>query len=410
MVLRNSVFSIVWCIMIFCTATLTEAVDKCPPSFNPPGGLAVNVCPQFVVFGWDDNNFSGGINWILDFMKGKTNPNGSRVRATFFIKGKIESNDDPEKVVASWKRAYNEGYEIGNHTFQHIASDIDNELRLCDSVLQSIGIPKDKVIGFRTPQLAVVPSVFDAIFGTRSFTYDCTVEHCMEIGGDKFVWPYTLEGGMPTTAMGGVQKAFPGKWEMPVHFFSNGNTGFDYNAWVSGTSGSAFLKMLKDSFDHHMKTNRTPLFIGVHTDYYDSLNTQYPVAKVIERRKAIEDMILYALQHKEARVVAMEDVLKWMRNPVPFDQTALLPTTKVPTFVSIQQLTTRSLVVTVQREGLYTIEIVSLSGKRVVSRPYYLSAGRASAIPFEKDQFSTGMYIVRIASSDLAVHRSLFLP
>jgi hypothetical protein len=229
------------------------SADLMVPSYNPPKGLAISKVPQFVCFGRDDNNLANGMTWILDHLKERRNPagrgnkatfDGSLIRNTFFMKGLVESVDEVQIVYDTWKRAYAEGHEIGNHTWRHVAIDADNEVRRCDSTLEFIGIPKREIVGFRTPQLAIVVEVLNAI-KKRGFLYDCTVEHHTGITEGRYVWPYTLENGWHISAYGGLSMSFPGMWEMPVHQFTNNVSGFDYNAWISGARGNDFLNTLK---------------------------------------------------------------------------------------------------------------------------------------------------------------------
>jgi hypothetical protein len=307
-----------------------SAVDKVPPSYDPPGGLAPAKVPQFVCLGWDDNGFADGMTWILDELKRRTNPAGRGNRATFdgtpvlnsfYMKGLVETEDEPQAVHATWKRAYAEGHEIGNHTYRHVAIDAENEIRRCDSTLESLGIPKSAMPGFRTPQLAIVVDVFNAVY-KRGFLYDCTVEHHKGTVDSRFVWPYTLENGWHGSAFGALTLKYPGMWELPVHQFTNGATGFDYNAWTGGSSGADFLATMKSSLDFHMTTNRSPFLIGTHTDYYAANNAAFDgvsKAKLAERRKAIVDFLDYALSKPEVRIVRLIDVIHWMRNPVALD-------------------------------------------------------------------------------------------
>src|SRR6185295_18852393 len=58
-------------------------------SQSPPAGIAVSNAPQFVEIGFDDNYISGlgattgGMAWILNYLRTKRNPAGSGNAATF---------------------------------------------------------------------------------------------------------------------------------------------------------------------------------------------------------------------------------------------------------------------------------------------------------------------------------------
>lgn len=407
---------------VMLSAVAIYGQDVLPASYSPPGGLAVDKVPMFVCFGWDDNNYADGMNWIIDYIKDKKNPAGSgntltfdgkKLRNTFFMKGMVESSETVEAVLASWKRAYDEGHEIGNHTFQHVAVDPVNEIRKCDSVLQQIGIPKNVVVGFRTPQLAIVPSVFDAVH-KRPFLFDCTFEH--HNGGStngSFVWPYTMEKGIHSSAYGAISTSYPGMWEMPVYQFTDGTTGFDYNAWTGGLSGSAYCSKLKSNLDHRLSTNRCPMLIGVHSDYYASTNTDFDKlvsAKLAARRQAIADFITYALTKPDVRIVAYVDAINWMRKPVGLGQTKVSAAQNHG--VSGEQrisVTNSGLIkISVPFHGIYAVSIYTQSGKRILHAPgkYYTAGDYTNALPLQI--CAGGLYVITVRGYDGFRQNALF--
>lgn len=351
------------------------ATDIVPASYNPPGGLPADKVPQFVCLGWDDNGFADGMTWVLDELKRRKNPAGRGNRATFdgapvlnsfYMKGLVETEDEPQAVHATWKRAHAEGHEIGNHTFRHVAIDPVNEIRRCDSILESLGIPKSEIPGFRTPQLAIVVDVFKAVH-QRGFLYDCTVEHHNGLGDGRFIWPYTLENGWHASAYGALSLSFPGMWELPVHQFSNGTTGFDYNAWTSGASGATFLSTLKASLDFHLSTNRSPFFIGTHSDYYAKNNSSFDgqsKANLAERRQAIADFLDYALSKPEVRIVRLIDVIHWMRKPVALDGPLLArPSTPNPGPFQVLRRSRNGILLSIPRDGFSSLNRYLANGR-----------------------------------------------
>lgn len=323
---------------VFATWVLTKAllstgaaVDKVPASYNPPGGLSASKVPQFVCLGWDDNGLSDGMTWILDELKRRKNPAGRGNLATF---------------------------------------DAENEIRRCDSILESLGIPKSEIPGFRTPQLAIVIDVFNAVY-KRGFQYDCTVENHTGIAEGRFVSPYTLENGWHESAFGALHLSFPGMWELPVQQFANGTTGFDYNAWTSDASGGVFFNTLKSSLDFHMSTNRSPFFIGTHSDYYANYNTSFDgqaKANLAERRKAIVDFIEYALSKPDVRIVRMIDVIHWMRNPVALDAQVLVRSRALPLPGSYDamELSRNNVVLSIPRDGFNSFNRYLANGRKTV--------------------------------------------
>jgi hypothetical protein len=353
---------------------------------------------MFVTFGWDDNQFSEGMNWVLDQLDDKKNPpgmgnaatyDGTPVLNTFFMKGLIETSEDTQAVYDSWKRAYDAGHEIGNHTWRHVAIDAENEIRRCDSTLEFVGIPKNEVVGFRTPQLAIVPSVFSAVY-KRPFLYDCTVEHHNSFTG-QFVWPYTLENGHHNSAYGGQSTSYPGLWEMPVYQFTDGSTGFDYNAWTGGSSGTAYCNNLKGDLDHRLSTNRCPYLIGTHSDYYATTNTYFEgitSSTCSSRRKAISDFIDYALTKPDVRIVPFVDIIKWMRNPVALDDISYVQT--IPIKNSVNSL------LTIPDNGMYKVSIFSLNGREINALTKKFFSAGSFTIKYNTKSVASGVYVFQI--------------
>ncbi|MBN1983713.1 MAG: polysaccharide deacetylase family protein [Chitinivibrionales bacterium] len=319
----SSVYLCIW-------LALAHATDVCPPSFDPPKGAS--TVPQFIVLGFDDNNLADGMEWFLNLSRDLHNPgDGNRatfdrapVKATFFFKGWVEDEAQVEAVHKTWKMAYDQGHEIANHTFTHEVVNAGDskswlsEITKCDSVLEMLGIPKSTVVGFRIPKLAGSEATFEAL-KQRGIQYDCSVEHFADITSGKYIWPYTLENGRdPKTSYNMPPNGkYPGMWEFPVHQFSNGSTGFDYNVWSSGTSGSGFCDLMKSTLKAH-SSNKAPLLIGVHSDYYSLKNKDADgafAAKGEERRKGLADFIHYALTQSDVRFVTFKALLAWMRNP-----------------------------------------------------------------------------------------------
>ena len=396
--------------LLFIITSFCYSQDVCPPSYDPPGGLAVNKVPMFIAIGWDDNQYVDGMNWIVDFLKDRKNPpgignaatyDGTPVLNTFFMKGLVDAADPAEDVYVTWKKAYDNGHEIGNHTWQHVAIDPENEIRRCDSTLEYIGIPASEVNGFRTPQLALVLSVFDAVYD-RGFLYDCTVEHHKQTPEGQYIWPYTLENGWHSSSFGALTKSYPGLWEMPVHQFTDGSTGFDYNAWTGGASGSGFYNTLKSSLDFHLSTNRCPFFIGTHTDYYATTNTYFESitsSTCSSRRKAITDFIEYALSIPDVRIVRFDDVIKWMKNPVALDDITYVEDIAIKngvTTISINILPESRITLKIPEDGSYTVSIFSVSGRKINTLTQQFFSAGSHTISYNTKSVASGIYIFQI--------------
>ena len=338
----------------------SDQVDKVAPSINPPGGLMPNQVPQFVVLGYDDNAYVDGIQWTLDLLRNRKHPDGTAARATFFITaGFADEHFNPaggqskDQLINIWKQIKIDGHEIGSHTWSHSMmlagmdkagweSEISRSFNL---FVNTLGIERCKLWGFRTPFLNFSQATFDAM-KANNVRYDTSVEFGYDwfqpMGSDKgygpgtaeagkhYYWPFTLDSPFPGGfASKGVGPS-PGMWEFPVYTFNKITgetaatvTGFDFNLWNRSQSEASFsyTDVLKQSLDQRIAGNRSPFAVGLHTDVYsqfnESANTTWNKFDYMARRKALSDFIDYALTRPEVRLVTYRQLIEWMRQPKP---------------------------------------------------------------------------------------------
>lgn len=336
--------------------TPLAAADFLAPSPRPPGGLAVERVPQFVLLGFDDNPDAAAMTWFVDFLRDQRNADGTPVRAIFFSNGKYWND---RALIAIHHRALSEGHEIANHTQNHehggafTVAQWRTEMARCEATFDETGIPAAGVIGFRTPFLEYNAATFDALVAEGQ-VYDSSLEEGDQPGqdGTNFLWPYTLDAGSPGNAAAhppGSPKhvgKHPGLWEIPIHVFmipadeacarygiapglrariganlkvaygggsgepTDRITGLDWNVLEAAKcDGPEFLAILKHTLDLRLAGNRAPFMVGGHT-------ALYPANKP-DRRQAMEDFIAYALTKPEVRFVTGKQLLAWLRTPQP---------------------------------------------------------------------------------------------
>ena len=342
--------------------------DNVAPSKNPPGGLRTDQVPMFVALGFDDNPTAEAIDWVVATLSALKNPpgtgkaathDGTPPRATFY---NTSAWGSPE-AQAAWKAAHAAGFELANHTVNHLhgaggpggmnfsAAGWRTEIQGCTDVLASpaVGARRDQINGFRSPFGQYNGALFP-VLKELGFWYDCSIDEGQQADqdGTNYFWPYTLDNGSPghtaRTDLPAIQSWPKGLWEMPIYALlappdseaqkygfapglrtkigNNGKiTGMDWNLWFGiGVTGPEFTAVLKYTLDQRRKGNRAPLLIGMHSNIYAANGNEVPpMAPTAQARAAVTNFLTYALGFPEVRIVPTRAVLDWIRNPVPLD-------------------------------------------------------------------------------------------
>jgi len=432
-------------------ALCVKAADNVAPSVNPPGGLAINQCPQFISFGFDDNGYPDGINWAADFLKTKKNPagngnpstfDGATLHASFFITtgyctDSLMAGDGTQfkavDVLNAWKRLYTDGNDVGDHThthsdaleLNHDKSVWDWENNTCiDILVNQVGVPRSQIVGFRTPFLMFTKESMQSEVD-HNFLYDCSIEHYKDLLTQRFVWPYTMDKGQAPSAYirDPSFTSAPGLWEMPVYEIMTDTlwsavTGLDWNMWVSKAMyKTQFENCLKMTLANRLANNRAPFLIGMHSDYYSQYNTvandpsQGAKETWQNRRAAVEDFINYALGlDKNIRIVSYRVVLTWVRHPVALGSPVPVeaPTAKGVRAGASIGYSSGTFRLSLPAAGQYHFAVFDLQGRMVLDLGGSMSsAGSAS---FHSPQaLAPGFYMVRAAGVQCNFSRRMFL-
>jgi peptidoglycan/xylan/chitin deacetylase (PgdA/CDA1 family) len=423
MTVKKIVLAIALCLS---AAIPSQSADNFPYTQVPPGGLKATQCPMFVLFTFDDNCYADGLVWIRDLLKDVKNADGSAARATFMLIGSC-GQDDPS-VLAAWKNLYQDGHEIGNHSWDHpegaafTVEGWDTQITKTNSYLISnLGINANQIKGFRTPYLEYSPNTMQAVV-SNGFLFDCSIEFGYngwqpDVGDPdyppattgvwwnsmqssrtfkKLFWPYTLDHGSPPGNSATGNPTVAGLWEVPVYTWLRSDTtagvvtGFDFNLWTTA-SRAVFAATLKMNFDLRYAGNRSPLLISAHTDYYSVGNadaeTAFPNAHYLDRRGAIEDILAYVQQFPETRIVTVSNMIAWMKNPTPVGVTPVRHTTLqtvAPSAFTIQSVSRDRVEFSLPVDGVYTFSIISLQGRTIERYTAFRSAGTSAGFPIRK--------------------------
>ena len=322
--------------VFFIVINSVSAYDKLEPTHIPPAGLDSSKIPQLICLGFDDNRFTDGVNWVKDvLLKDRVNPQGAGNKATFdgtpyvatfYVISNAEIKD-------AWRSAYDYGCEIGNHTLTHEHNMTDltyeqgyQELAACNKyIVNTVGIPPSHIYGFRTPYLAcsITDNTTFKILRDLDFRYDCTLDNGTQGTAIQWATPYfpgTMESGWIWYTAISTQ----GLWQTPtVIFLAPGATtpqdkGFDSGIWPNGNN---LLGYLKATLDWHYNGSRSPMDIGLHSDYYseeNDANLTFPTLYT-QRQEALVSFLDYCETLPDVRIVNMIDFIRWMKNPVALD-------------------------------------------------------------------------------------------
>ncbi|KAK7028430.1 family 4 carbohydrate esterase [Favolaschia claudopus] len=274
-------------------------------STSPPGGLKPSDVPMFIVFTADD---------ALPVM-------------TYFT-WLMYTN---YTLVTDWFMA---GNEIADHTMTHVGDPSVDEINGNAVALNALaGIPQSSLQGFRAPFLNYSVNTLKRLYAAQ-FTYDSSATSSIPVtdpGTDAF-WPYTLDYGMANDCLeveGSCkgQPVLPGFWEIPMYAFFDklGVAGPHLmDPWLDAPNGgskpddAATLTYMKDTFTAHYNGNRQPIGLYTHPIH---LSTTYPG---VNASKSTIDMVNQFLDWATAQqnvwIVSNEQLLAWVKNPVPVSQ------------------------------------------------------------------------------------------
>jgi hypothetical protein len=195
------------------------------------------------------------------------------------------------------------------------------------------GIPLSAMTGFRAPFLDYSVDTLKDL-ASAGFTYDSSATASIPVTDpdtDAY-WPYTLDNGManncltvPGTCKG--EPKLPGFWEIPMYaFFDNKGVNGPHlmDPWLDNANGatrvndSATLEYMKNTFTAHYNAQRQPIGLYTHPIHVSSSYPGVNVAKsTIDMINAFLD---WAQEQQNVWIVSNEQLLAWVRNPVPVSQ------------------------------------------------------------------------------------------
>jgi len=282
---------------------------------------------MFIVFTADDAIQSYTLDSVNQFLARRKNPNGCRPKMTYYTSLSFTNFT----LVTDWFVA---GNEIADHTMTHVGDPPQQEIQGNLIALSALaGIPIPSVKGFRAPFLNYSVNTLK-LLAKAGFTYDSSSSASIPVtdpGTDAF-WPYTLDHGMANDCLAVEgsckgQPVLPGFWEFPMYamFDKLGVAGPHLmDPWLDNANGegkvndTATLEYMKATFTAHYNGNRQPFGLYTHPIH---LSTTYPGLSAPKNTIAmINEFLDWAQMQQNVWIVSNEQLLEWVKNPVPVSQ------------------------------------------------------------------------------------------
>ncbi|XP_066155379.1 uncharacterized protein Cda5 isoform X4 [Euwallacea fornicatus] len=277
-----------------------------------PGDLPVEQVPQIVLLTFDDsvNDLNKGLYQDL-FERGRTNPNGCPIAATFYVSHEWTDYSQVQNL-------YSDGHELASHTVSHSFGEQFSQKKWTREVAGQReilaaygGVKLDDVKGMRAPFLSVGGNKMFKMLYDSNFTYDSS----MPIYENKPPsWPYTLDYKLFHDCMipPCPTRSYPGVWEVPMVMWQdlNGGRCSMGDACSNPPDADGVFKMLIKNFERHYTTNRAPFGLFYHAAWFTQPH----------HKEGFINFIDTILTMKDVWLITNWQALQWVRDPVPISR------------------------------------------------------------------------------------------
>ncbi|XP_029157650.1 uncharacterized protein LOC114930071 isoform X1 [Nylanderia fulva] len=274
-----------------------------------PGDYLPEEIPQIVLLTFDDsvNDLNKGLYTDL-FEKGRKNPNGCPISATFYVSHEWTDYSQVQNLYAA-------GHEIASHTVSHSfgeqfsARKWAREVAGQREILAAYGgVKLEDVRGMRAPFLSVGGNNMFKMLWDTNFTYDSS----MPIYENRPPsWPYTLDYKLFHDCMipPCPTRSYPGLWEVPMVMWQdlNGGRCSMGDACSNPPTPDGVYKMLIKNFERHYTTNRAPFGLFYHAAWFTQPHHKEGFISFLDTIVAMDDVW----------VITNWQALQWIRNPTP---------------------------------------------------------------------------------------------
>ncbi|XP_073957753.1 chitin deacetylase-like 5 isoform X6 [Choristoneura fumiferana] len=277
-----------------------------------PGDLEVETVPQIVLLTFDDSvNDLNKVLYADLFEKGRVNPNGCPISATFYVSHEWTDYSQVQNLYAA-------GHEMASHTISHSFGEQfsqkkwNREVGGQREILAAYGgVKLEDVRGMRAPFLSVGGNKMFKMLYDSNFTYDSS----MPVYENRPPsWPYTLDYKLFHDCMipPCPTKSYPGVWEVPMVMWQdlNGGRCSMGDACANPPEPEGVYKMLLKNFDRHYTTNRAPFGLFYHAAWFTQPHHKEGFIMFLDFINSMKDVW----------IVTNWQALQWVRDPTPINR------------------------------------------------------------------------------------------
>ncbi|KAJ8735351.1 hypothetical protein PYW07_006971 [Mythimna separata] len=277
-----------------------------------PGDMPVEQVPQIVLLTFDDsvNDLNKGLYADL-FEKGRVNPNGCPISATFYVSHEWTDYSQVQNL-------YSAGHEMASHTISHSFGEQFSQKKWYREVggqreiLAAYGgVKLEDVRGMRAPFLSVGGNKMFKMLYDANFTYDSSLP---VYENRPPSWPYTLDYKLFHDCMipPCPTKSYPGVWEVPMVMWQdlNGGRCSMGDACANPPEAENVYKMILKNFDRHYTTNRAPFGLYYHAAWFTQPHHKEGFLMFLD----------FINQMQDVWIVTNWQALQWVRDPTPINR------------------------------------------------------------------------------------------
>ncbi|KAJ4448730.1 hypothetical protein ANN_00121 [Periplaneta americana] len=281
------------------------------------GDLPAEEVPQIVLLTFDDaiNDLNKGLYQDI-FEKGRTNPNGCPITATFYVSHEWTDYSQVQNL-------YSDGHEMASHSISHSFGEQFSQKKWTKEIAGQReilaaygGVHLEDIRGMRAPFLAIGGNKMFKMLYDSNFTYDSS----MPVYENRPPsWPYTLDYKIFHDCMipPCPTRSYPGVWEVPMVMWQdlNGGRCSMGDACSNPPTSDGVYKMLIKNFERHYTTNRAPFGLFYHAAWFTQPHHKEGFIAFLDTIVNMQDVWL----------VTNWQAIQWVRDPTPLSRVNNFP-------------------------------------------------------------------------------------